>query len=162
MDEFACGSRSTSSVFFLRMASAAARLIAVVVFPTPPFWFAMAMTIMVDLWKHILGKPPAAVKRNPRGLGVVGPRGLHLVFAELFVGQALEPLLEAAEVHGLLAGLDATGVLDDRLLDEDRGLRAQRQGDRIGRTGIHGQGLVTHGDVDGVVEGVLLQRADDD
>ena len=46
MDEFACGSRSMSSVFFLRMASAAARLIAVVVFPTPPFWFAMAMTII--------------------------------------------------------------------------------------------------------------------
>jgi hypothetical protein len=27
------------------MASAAERLMAVVVFPTPPFWFAMAMTI---------------------------------------------------------------------------------------------------------------------
>ena len=45
---------------------------------------------------------------------------LHLVLAKLLVGEALEPLLEAAEVHGLLAGFHAAGVLDDRLLDEDR------------------------------------------
>ncbi len=45
IEEFACGSRSTRSVFRPRIASAAARLMAVVVFPTPPFWFAMAMAI---------------------------------------------------------------------------------------------------------------------
>ena len=33
----ACGSRSISRVFFLRWAMAAARLMAVVVLPTPPF-----------------------------------------------------------------------------------------------------------------------------
>ena len=39
---FACGSRSISSTLRPRMASAAARFTAVVVLPTPPFWFAMA------------------------------------------------------------------------------------------------------------------------
>ena len=40
----ACGSRSTRSTLRSRAARAAPRLIAVVVFPTPPFWLAMAMT----------------------------------------------------------------------------------------------------------------------
>src|SRR5688572_4809168 len=39
---FACGSRSISNTLRPRMARAAARFTAVVVFPTPPFWFAMA------------------------------------------------------------------------------------------------------------------------
>ncbi len=37
IDEFAWGSRSTSRTLRPRMASAAERLMAVVVFPTPPF-----------------------------------------------------------------------------------------------------------------------------
>src|SRR3954466_8344437 len=41
----AWGSRSMSSVGWPRSASAAARLMAVVVFPTPPFWLAMATII---------------------------------------------------------------------------------------------------------------------
>src|SRR5437879_5531223 len=40
--ELACGSRSTSRVGWPASASAAARLIAVVVLPTPPFWFTTA------------------------------------------------------------------------------------------------------------------------
>src|SRR6185295_12114216 len=40
---FAWGSRSRSRVFTPLLARAAARLIAVVVLPTPPFWFAIAM-----------------------------------------------------------------------------------------------------------------------
>ena len=44
----AWGSRSMSSVRRPRMASAAARLTAVVVFPTPPFWLAMATIIVPD------------------------------------------------------------------------------------------------------------------
>src|SRR2546427_4365295 len=42
---FACGSRSMRSVGLPRSARAAARLMAVVVLPTPPFWFAMATII---------------------------------------------------------------------------------------------------------------------
>ena len=40
-------SRSTSSTFFPAAASAAPRLWVVVVFATPPFWFAIAMTFTV-------------------------------------------------------------------------------------------------------------------
>src|SRR4030095_12848328 len=45
MELFACGSRSRRRTRFPLRAKAAARLMAVVVFPTPPFWFAMAITI---------------------------------------------------------------------------------------------------------------------
>src|SRR5215510_1709396 len=41
----ACGSRSIRSVGLPRRARAAARLMAVVVLPTPPFWFAIATII---------------------------------------------------------------------------------------------------------------------
>src|SRR3974390_3138587 len=39
-----CGSRSSSKVFRSAAATLAARLTAVVVLPTPPFWFTTAMT----------------------------------------------------------------------------------------------------------------------
>src|SRR2546426_2932395 len=42
--ELPCGSASMSSVFRSAVASEAARLTAVVVLPTPPFWFAIAIT----------------------------------------------------------------------------------------------------------------------
>src|SRR5271166_4875825 len=44
MVQLDCGSRSTRSVFFFFSARAAARLMDVVVFPTPPFWLAIART----------------------------------------------------------------------------------------------------------------------
>src|SRR5580704_12585268 len=42
--EFDCGSQSTNNVLTSAAAREAARLMAVVVFPTPPFWLATAMT----------------------------------------------------------------------------------------------------------------------
>lgn len=45
MDELAWESISTRSVFFPRRASPAANDIAVEVFPTPPFWEAIEITI---------------------------------------------------------------------------------------------------------------------
>src|SRR5580698_7759781 len=44
LEEFDCGSQSTNKVFTSAAAREAARLMAVVVFPTPPFWLATAMT----------------------------------------------------------------------------------------------------------------------
>ena len=44
-----CGSASTSRTRFSAIASAAERLTAVVVLPTPPFWFAIAMTRAIVL-----------------------------------------------------------------------------------------------------------------
>src|SRR6266704_16636 len=43
--EFACGSRSMRRVLKPLLATAADRLMAVVVFPTPPFWLATVMII---------------------------------------------------------------------------------------------------------------------
>src|SRR5438309_7060756 len=95
----ACGSRSMSSVGLPRRASAAARLMAVVVLPTPPFWFAMA-TIM-------------------RGTRQDSSR-LHLVLPQIVGVEALEPLVQPVRV-GLVRGeIHRLRVVDHRLLDEDR------------------------------------------
>src|SRR5688572_13008583 len=62
-----CGSRSMSSVRRLVAAREAARLTAVVVFPTPPFWFAMAITRFIApkcSYVH-RKKSPAALFRTP-------------------------------------------------------------------------------------------------
>src|SRR6266404_824086 len=51
--EFDCGSQSTSSVLTSAAASEAARLMAVVVLPTPPFWLATAMTRPMILFLRV-------------------------------------------------------------------------------------------------------------
>ena len=43
LDALACGSASITRTFFSNVASEAAKLIVVVVLPTPPFWFANAI-----------------------------------------------------------------------------------------------------------------------
>ena len=43
-----CGSMSISSTFLFAFAREAARLTAVVVFPTPPFWFVMAILTVIN------------------------------------------------------------------------------------------------------------------
>jgi hypothetical protein len=42
-----------SSTRFLRTASEAARLMAVVVLPTPPFWLAIAIVLPIDVFKIV-------------------------------------------------------------------------------------------------------------
>src|SRR4051794_28391285 len=54
IDEFACGSRSISSVLNPLLATAAERLMAVVVLPTPPFWFATVMIMEPGSIVHAL------------------------------------------------------------------------------------------------------------
>src|SRR5260221_10313586 len=51
--EFDCGSQSTSRVLTSAAASEAARLMAVVVLPTPPFWFERAMTRWMILFLRV-------------------------------------------------------------------------------------------------------------
>src|SRR5260370_39789181 len=53
--EFDCGSQSTSSVLTSAAAREAARLTAVVVLPTPPFWLATAMTRPMILFSVCCG-----------------------------------------------------------------------------------------------------------
>src|SRR6267154_27733 len=69
-----CGSRSISSTRRRVAARDAARLTAVVVLPTPPFWFAMAMTRFMgdSVLRHRVGRAilaPGAFEdlRQPRG-----------------------------------------------------------------------------------------------
>ena len=44
------GSRSTNKTFLFVAAKLAARLTAVVVLPTPPFWFAIARILFINLY----------------------------------------------------------------------------------------------------------------
>src|SRR6184192_1574219 len=49
--EFACGSASTSSVLYSRTAKLAARFMEDVVFPTPPFWLAKAIILLIRMFQ---------------------------------------------------------------------------------------------------------------
>src|SRR5258707_6271685 len=56
IDEFACGSRSISSVLKPLLATAAERLMAVVVLSTPPFWLATVMIMETVAIVHALSR----------------------------------------------------------------------------------------------------------
>src|SRR4051794_28287605 len=181
----ACGSRSTSRVGLPRSASAAARLIAVVVFPTPPFWLAMA-TIIYWAAEACRIVTDARALRRDRNVGElnssaagalaggivtltiecspIGYTKLHLVFAEVVRVEALEPLVQPIRValSDLARRIEGFGVVDHRLLDEDRRPRPQRQRDRVARPGIDRQRLVIHAKMNQRVEGILLEVADHD
>src|SRR6202140_621271 len=62
--EFDCGSQSTRSVLTSAAASEAARLMAVVVLPTPPFWLATAMTRPMILFLCVAGQDMRSDLRN--------------------------------------------------------------------------------------------------
>src|ERR1700724_1088563 len=62
--EFDCGSQSTSSVLTSAAASEAARLMAVVVLPTPPFWLATAMTRPMILFLRVARQDMRTRLRN--------------------------------------------------------------------------------------------------
>src|SRR5512142_1185373 len=61
-----CASRSTSRMRRFVSASAAARLTAVVVLPTPPFWFAMAMMRVMNV-----AADPREIRRARAGGGIL-------------------------------------------------------------------------------------------
>jgi hypothetical protein len=46
--ELACGSASINKVFFSKTAKLAAILMALVVLPTPPFWLAKVITLLIS------------------------------------------------------------------------------------------------------------------
>src|SRR4051812_41557493 len=127
----ACGSRSTSRVGLPRSESAAARLMAVGVFPTPPFWLAVATII----------------EGGVAGRGSVASAGLqpqqrtarlHLVLAHVVGIERLQPLLQPLGLPLLGHEIRRLGVVDDLLLDEDRRARAERQRDCVARPGVDG------------------------
>src|SRR5438128_2071125 len=152
---FAWGSRSTSSVRLPRSASAAARLMAVVVFPTPPFWLQMATIIGAGT------RRTREYYTERRREGDLTRRGgcLHLIFPEIVGIQALEPLLQPVGVRLLRREIHRLRVVDHRLLDEDRCPRPQRQCNRVARARVDRHRVVRQRQVDERVEGVVLQVA---
>src|SRR6202142_2227243 len=69
-----CGSRSISKTRLLVAVKEAARLTAVVVLPTPPFWFAMAMTRFMgcSVWVGF-DRVPQQASRRPVPMERIGP-----------------------------------------------------------------------------------------
>ena len=72
-----CGSRSTISTFLPSAATQDERLTAVVVLPTPPFWFAIA-TIFATRFSSSRGK--ICSTWNTQSCPPVSPSGRHLGF----------------------------------------------------------------------------------
>ena len=58
--------------------------------------------------------------------------------------------------------IDRLGVVDDRVFDEDRRPRPQRQRDRVARPRVDRHRVAVQREIDERVERVLLQIADDD
>src|SRR5271167_2576021 len=65
LEEFDCGSQSTNNVLTSAAASEAARLMAVVVLPTPPFWLATAIMRPIDVLVLRAGYANASAKSMP-------------------------------------------------------------------------------------------------
>src|SRR5262245_22601226 len=98
---------------------------AVVVLPTPPFWLAIAMTMSGTCrsrWgtEPILGVP----------LGPVKQRALHLV-AQIVRIQAFEPALKPLLVGFFGVEIPCSRQLQDFRVHEDRGLRPNRERQRV-------------------------------
>src|SRR6202790_3170409 len=76
------GSRSISRTRRLVAVSEAARLTAVVVFPTPPFWFATAMTrfMTCSIWVGRERVPQDAARRPARALSADEPPALETIW----------------------------------------------------------------------------------
>src|SRR6266545_5026334 len=140
------------------LATAAERLMAVVVFPTPPFWFATVMIIWAgnDSSRRESGaagfSPPSATVRRQRPfavsdrspsatvrrqrLGGLKPAApLHLVLAHIFRRKVLEPFLHLL-VLILGIGTDGLGLVKNGLGDEDRRFGAQRESNRVTRARV--------------------------
>src|SRR5580765_7546292 len=97
----AWGSRSMRSVGLPRSARPAARLIAVVVLPTPPFWFAIA-TIMCgisDACGYSRDGPGGGQSKTSYTQRREACALLHLVLAEVVRVETLQPFLQAIHIR---------------------------------------------------------------
>ncbi len=66
-----------------------------------------------------------------KGSHVISQWLLHLVAAHRFRVEAFEPFLQTFGVPLIGDEVDSLGVVDNGILDEDRCLRAERQGDGV-------------------------------
>src|SRR5579885_1727589 len=175
MVELAWGSRSISRVRCLRRARAAARLMAVVVLPTPPFWFVMArMQLTFDRQlapicraflhldpKHSSNVAVPGVKCKGKCRKKNGWFPLHLVTAEIFVVQALQPPPQLFVAHRFGARSCQARALQHVVLDENRAVQPQGQGQRVARPCVDGQRLPFPFHPDQGVEGIVAKVVDD-
>ena len=112
---------------------------------------------LMSAGRHV-GRPASPSQpRAARGMRRVARYILYL--PELVRVEALEPLLQPVAVGTLGREVHGLGVVDDRLLHQDRRPRAQRQRNRVARPGIDDDALAAHGEMDDRVEGVVLQVA---
>src|SRR2546430_1225403 len=129
MVEFGCGARSVRSVLKPLLATAAERLMAVVVFPTPPFWLA---TVMIIEPERILTRkrrpkaaqtdrgdqPREASAASARDAAAKGRRASHLVFPHVVRIEVVEPLLHLL-VLIVGVGRNGLGLVEHRLRHVD-------------------------------------------
>ena len=120
-DSEPCGSKSTSSTLRPYSASAAPRLIVVVVLPTPPFWLHIAMT----------RAPPCLVSRTGSGMNGIG-RPVGPITTSPASSATVVPARATSGSRGLGEGdrlthteLSGRGARDDA---EGRHLRGVRAG----------------------------------
>src|SRR6516162_3559006 len=105
VDAFPCGSRSTTSTWVPWRARHAARLTAVVVLPTPPFWLAMVITRQDGGCGHSRSVSPSAARAAWAGLTAVVLAGLTAVVLAGLAGAAgAGPGLPACPCAGTVTG----------------------------------------------------------
>ena len=80
----------------------------------------------------------------------------HLVL-EIVRVETLQPLVQLVRVVLLRGEIDGLGVVEDRILDEDRRAGPERQGDGVARPGVNRHGVAVEGEVDERVKRVLLR-----
>src|SRR5215813_3253274 len=101
-----------SSVFIPFWDIAAARLIAVVVLPTPPFWFVMEMITGEQYSRQPVLGPRFELSQPPGREATAAAQVLHPVLAEVLGVDFLQPLLEALGVRVAL-GPEGLALLED-------------------------------------------------
>src|ERR1043165_4620419 len=111
------------------LATAAARLIAVVVFPTPPFWLATVMIIRTGrdyTWRMNRGDElREASAPSARSGAAEGRRPLHFVLSKVIGPELLEELALALFVVFRLFRRNGLRFFEHFLRDENRRLGAQ-------------------------------------
>ena len=133
---FPCGSKSSRSVLRPFEAKAAERLMAVVVLPTPPFWFVIARITEIQLRSaddsgqvrcrraDIYRKLLIVKALWLRGIAVAGRDRLHRVLAEILGIQILQDLTQSFFIQVLVPHLQRLGAIQNVAGDEDRRIGA--------------------------------------
>src|SRR5690349_419534 len=83
-------------------------------------------------------------------------RLLHLVLSKLIGIQVLQPFLQPLGIGLVAARIERLGVVDSRLLDENRRAGAKRECDGVARPGVDRDRLTVYFEIDEREECVVL------